>query len=81
MIKYSLVMLTLFILTGCSNASCEPKIVTEIKYIDRPVTVEVPVKCKVAQDVYCEFKGDGFIPTTKLLECIAMQKRVIEQCK
>lgn len=81
MIKYSLSILAIVLLTGCSNKPCEPKVVTEIKYIDRPVAVEVPVKCKIAQDVRCDFKGDGFMPTTKLLECIAIQKRVIESCK
>ena len=72
---FSLILITLFVLTGCTYKQPEPVVktvvVTEIK------EVKVPVPCKVPK-VTCDFNAPGFSPINKMLECIIMQKRALE---
>lgn len=69
------------LLVGCSTppqkecVQLEPEIVYRETYKEIPV----PVKCEVPE-ITCEFKGKGFVPTTKLLECVSLQKRALEYC-
>lgn len=43
------------------------------------VQVKLPVACQFPK-VACDFGGDGFVPTEKLLDCIIIQKRLMEKC-
>ena len=64
-----------FILFGCSN-----KQVVETKIITRTETVEVKVPVKIdIPEIECEFSGEGTVPMTKMLECIILQKKVIDE--
>lgn len=63
------------IITACSKT--QPK----IKYVDRPVTVKVPVKC-VVPDSNCSFNRRTDTEVIQaLLECIIDMKRNQEVCK
>lgn len=62
-----------FLLVGCSS---KQTVVSDIEI----QKVYVPVKCEVPE-VHCDFKGEGYTPTQKLLECIVLQKRALEVCR
>jgi len=68
-------LLSILILQACSN--CKP----EIRYVDKPIKVYMPVKC-IVPDANCSFDANtstGVI--AKLLECIVDMKRNEEMCK
>jgi len=69
----ALVLSTMIAFNGCG---CTP----EVRYVDRPVEVKVPVKCKMPE-VYCDFNGTGSEPAIKAFECIITQKRAMEVCR
>jgi len=73
---YSLLILLLgLVFNGCTSPAVpEPKIVTVIE----TVTVYVPTKMK-RPVVNCNFNGDGTTPIAKLLDCIILQKKVINE--
>lgn len=71
MLRNIIILFMVIILNGCVCEPLPPKVVTETIY------VKVPVKHKLP-DINCDFSGDGFEPTEKLLQCIVKQKRVIE---
>jgi hypothetical protein len=55
---------------------CPPPQVTiqyKTQYVDRPVPCP-------DQNVTCNFKGEGYTPTQRLLECVVLQKRALEVC-
>ena len=62
-----------FLLIGCAS---KQTVVSDIEI----QKVYVPVKCEVPE-VHCDFKGEGYTPTQKLLECIVLQKRALEVCR
>lgn len=69
----------LLVLTGCSTPPTKPvppTIITEYKtvevFVNKPCDVPMPD---------CDFKGDGFEPTVKLLKCVVDLKRALEYCK
>lgn len=65
------------LLSGCSEKQeCLPEVQVVYK------TIEVPkvTSCK-SPTVICDFSGDGYKPTKKLLECVVAQKRALEVCK
>lgn len=67
-----LIVLTLLTFTGCYNKQ-EPEIIT------KTVTQEVYVPVKPLRPrINCEFTGTGNEPIAKLIDCIIIQKRVIE---
>ena len=71
------VVFIIAMLSGCAKKEpCEPKIVTEYKTIETkvPVMVEVP-------EIDCDFSGEGIEPTQKLLECVILQKRVLDNLR
>ena len=68
-----LLMLIVLVLSGCSCKEVEP-----LRVIDT-VYVNIPVKCVVPK-IECNFKGNGYTPTVKLLECVVEQKRALEVC-
>lgn len=73
MFLIALVILTIMTFSGCG---CKPI----VQYVDRPVEVKVPIKCKMPE-VQCDFKGTGAEPAVKAFECISSQKKAMEVCK
>ncbi len=55
---------------------CPPK---EIQVQYKTQYVDRPVPCP-DQNITCNFKGEGYVPTQKLLECVVLQKRALEVC-
>lgn len=73
--RFLLLLSILFLLFGCSAR--QP---VETKVITRTETVEVKVPVKIDIPVIdCEFSGEGTVPMTKMLECIILQKKVIDE--
>lgn len=62
-------------------AGCGVKTITKTELVVDTQTqdVYIPVKCEIPE-ISCEFKGEGFVPTEKLLDCVIKQKRAIEIC-
>jgi hypothetical protein len=69
-------ILAVVIFTGCAGKQeeCVPTRVVETQKVYIAVPCESP-------KVKCDFKGNGFEPTTKLLACIVEQKRALEVCR
>ena len=62
-----------------SGCTCNTK--TQIKYVDRPYKVYVPVKCKVPK-AKCDFNRTTDTEViSSLLECIIEMKRNEEVCQ
>lgn len=62
------------IITACSSKQ-------EIKYVDKPYRVNIPVKC-VVPDANCSFNRETDTEViSSLLECIIDMKRNEEVCK
>lgn len=73
--RFLLLLSILFLLFGCSSRQpVETKVITRIETVE----VKVPVKIDIPE-IDCEFSGEGTVPMTKMLECIILQKRVIDE--
>ena len=73
--RFLLLLSILFLLFGCSSR--QP---VETKVITRTETVEVKVPVNIdIPEIDCEFSGEGTVPMTKMLECIILQKKVIDE--
>ena len=73
--RFLLLLSVLLLLFGCSAR--QP---VETKVITRTETVEVKVPVKIdIPEIDCEFSGEGTVPMTKMLECIILQKKVIDE--
>ena len=73
--KFLLLLSILFLLFGCSaRQPVETKVITRIETVE----VKVPVKMDIPE-IDCEFSGEGTVPMTKMLECIILQKKVIDE--
>lgn len=70
---FNLYLIMIFILafTGCSTK--EPEVITKTEVKE----VYIPVK-PLRPKINCEFTGTGNEPIAKMLDCIIIQKRVIE---
>lgn len=68
------ILIAMFLFTGCCTKLPPEQVIT----IETKI-VKVPVPCEVPK-LNCDFKGDGFVPTTKLLECLIQHKRALEVC-
>lgn len=72
-----LCLLSVVLFTGCATTkNTQPRVVTEVK----TVTVRVPIIYTVPE-IKCEFKGKGVTPIAKLLDCIVLQKRVLNEIR
>ena len=72
-----LCLLSVVLFTGCATTkNTQPRVVTEVK----TVTVRVPIIYPVPE-IKCEFKGKGVTPIAKLLDCIVLQKRVLNEIR
>lgn len=81
MYKYILAALLTVIITGCSF--CEPTPQDPViiyKTVYKTKIVKTPVVCDIATPT-CDFKGKGYQPAIKAMECVTKQKRYIEACK
>jgi len=77
MIPYSVILvLVMTLLAGCASAP-KPQVVDHVVY--KVQKVYIPKPCDVT--VECDFTGDGYEPTMKLLRCVVKQKRALEYCK
>lgn len=73
--RFLLLLSILFLLFGCSaRQPVETKVITRIETVE----VKVPVKIDIPE-IDCEFSGEGTVPMTKMLECIILQKKVIDE--
>ena len=73
--RFLLLLSILFLLFGCSaRQPVETKVITRIETVE----VKVPVKMDIPE-IDCEFSGEGTVPMTKMLECIILQKKVIDE--
>jgi len=66
------------LLSGCGRCP-EPEIVTIYEPVYKTKIVKIPVKCDVPKPK-CDFKGKGYEPAVKLLECVVTQKKFIDTC-
>lgn len=67
----------------CVCISCSSKVEKEefkpTKTKIQIVEKIVPVACKIPK-LDCNFSGSNFVPTQKLLECVILQKKILEDC-
>lgn len=59
---------------GCSNHKQECVPVVEVTQVNVPVYPEIP-------ELDCNFEGEGFEPLTKVLECLSMHKKILDQLR
>jgi len=63
--------------SGCCIGTCEP----EIRYVDKPYEVRVPVKCVVPK-AHCDFNRTTDTEViSSMLECIINLKRSEKVCQ
>lgn len=72
----AIVTMMLIGIWGCSSKEEVKPCVSKVEVVKE----YVPVACDVP-DVNCEFSGDNFTPTQKLLECVVLQKKALDLCK
>lgn len=71
--------IVLLSLLACSSKTYRP---VNLQPTSNKIIVQekiVTVKCKIPK-IDCEFTGDNYVPTKKLIECISLQKKAIEVC-
>jgi len=67
----------LFAILTITACSCKP----EIKYVDQPYEIDVPVKCNIP-DANCSFDRNSSTEViSSMLECIIDMKHNEERCK
>lgn len=74
--KIVILIFVTFMLFGCHQKECRPDI--QIQYETQEV---IKYKPCITQEPNCDFSGEGFIPTEKLLACVIEQKKIINVCK
>ena len=72
-----LALLGLMTFSGCTN-KCDP--VKEVEYVDREVTVNVPVKC-IVKDANCTLGGRGSEILINAYTCISSMKQEAKACQ
>lgn len=68
-------------LSGCSCCEpkpCKQKIVHNTVY--KTKIVKVPTTCDIPEPT-CDFKGEGYTPAVKAVDCIVTLKKYIDACK
>lgn len=73
---FGIIILALFFIS-CSSKCSECLQPTSSKV--QTVEVKVPVACELPK-IECDFSGNAFVPTQKLLECIIIQKKLLKKC-
>ena len=77
--KYILLVLSLFLL-GCNqqpDVEYKTQIVTKTIYKTKIVKVPVYIKPHIPE-IHCDFNGTNFEPTIKLLQCVTLQKHILD---
>lgn len=74
----SLFLSLCFLLVGCSTVKVKQLEGETVVKIEK-VKEYVVEKCNVPNNL-CEFSGEGFIPTEKLLNCVITQKHYLDIC-
>ena len=68
---------------GCSSSNIDSRYIgNDLKPNSERINIQeriVTVKCKIPE-VECEFSGDNYVPTKKLIECISLLKEAIRVC-
>lgn len=65
------------ILSGCvSTVNTPERLVVKQEVVE----TKVLVGCQLPK-IECEFTGEGFTPTEKLLDCVQKQKKALELCQ
>lgn len=70
-----ILMFATIIFSGCAQTVVKEKVVTAIDTVE--VTKIVP--CKI-DGLTCSFKGDQYLPTYYLLDCLRAHKRLLNIC-
>lgn len=65
------------ILSGCTTTVNTPE---RLVVKQEVVETKVLVGCKLPK-IECDFTGEGFVPTEKLLDCVQKQKKALELCQ
>lgn len=77
--KILVVLLVGLFLISCSCKQQEQETfkptATKVKIVEKVV----PVACKIPK-IECDFSGSNFVPTQKLLDCIIIQKKILQDC-
>jgi len=76
--KYLLITFTTLLLIGCSDKN--PEVEHDVVVVTKIKKVYIETGCKVPK-IKCDFKGEGFEPTIKLLECTSLQKHVLDSLR
>lgn len=64
-------------LSGCTTTVNTPeRLVVKQEVVEKKVIVG----CQLPK-IECEFTGEGFTPTEKLLDCVQKQKKALELCQ
>jgi len=74
---FNIVLITLvgLVFIGCGDPQPpKPTIVYKTKIVYKSLPCKVP-------EVKCDFSGKGFDPTVKLLECVILQKHVLDSLR
>lgn len=71
------IIATMFIVLAFTACSIPQK--KEVVTLTDTVEVKTAVKCEVPK-LDCEFSGTGVKPGQKLLQCVILQKKIIEAC-
>ncbi len=69
------ILISMLLFTGCAQKH-EPIIITEVDVQEKVVESG---KCNIPE-ISCDFKGEGFEPTKRLLECVILQKKYLDIC-
>lgn len=82
-VKFYILQIILFIscvglLLGCYKNNCDQLKLTSkrIHTIDKNVYITCPIP-----EYTCDFTGNNYNPTKKLIECIKKQKEIIDLCR
>lgn len=74
LIKITVLLLLGIVMVGCGQQpEPEPMIKIKTEYVYKTVPCVVP-------KINCEFSGEGYTPTKKLLACVIEQKKALELC-
>lgn len=72
----AVIIMTAIILVLFTSCSLPQK---EVLTLTDTVEVKTAVRCEVPK-LDCEFSGTGVQPGQKLLQCVILQKKIIEAC-
>lgn len=63
-------------MSGCTTVNTPERLVVKQEVVE----TKVMVGCQLPK-IECDFTGEGFTPTEKLLDCVQRQKKALELCQ